>query len=195
MVQVFRSKQLRLKKFLLPLGWLAYNITEREIRQTWVKNSSLLPIRRCAPWDCGWRPRALDVSERLRKLVEKNATAQLNPEEYQQRAASHFQTENFWFRFLCSHSSRRYPFVGRLCLQQFGYSYIIYAVEFYLRRCDMNGIKDHISIREASCRWACQPILRAWAIPENAEQSADPRRAKKSKTTRREAPWQNQNGT
>ena len=28
--------------------------------------------------------RALDVSERLRKLVEKNATAQLNPEEYQQ---------------------------------------------------------------------------------------------------------------
>lgn len=59
----------------------------------------------------------------------------------------------------------------------------------------MNGIKGHISIREASRRWACQPILRAWAIPEYAEQSADPRRAKKSKTTRREAPWQNQNGT
>ena len=35
----------------------------------------------------------------------------------------------------------------------------------------MNGIKGHISIREACCRWPRQPLLRAGAIPENAEQS------------------------
>ena len=34
----------------------------------------------------------------------------------------------------------------------------------------MNGTKGRTSIREATCHWARRPILRAWAIPENAEQ-------------------------
>ena len=80
-----------------------------------------------------------------------------------------------------------------------------------MRRCDMNGIKGYISIREASYRWGVSErrvnqycaegripgtsrFGRSWAIPENAEKPADPRKAKISKTIRRYAPCQNRNG-
>ena len=76
----------------------------------------------------------------------------------------------------------------------------------------MNGIKGYISIREASCRFgvperrACQSCAegritgvsrfrRSCAIPENAENPAYPRKAKKSITIRRDAPCRNQNAT
>ena len=76
----------------------------------------------------------------------------------------------------------------------------------------MDGIKGYISIREASYRWGVSErrvnqycvegripgasrFGRLWAIPENAEKPDDPRKAKISKTIRRDAPCQNQNGT
>ena len=75
----------------------------------------------------------------------------------------------------------------------------------------MNGIKGYISIREAAYRWGVSErrvnqycaegripgasrFGRSWAIPENAEKPADPRKAKISKTIRRYAPCQNRNG-
>ena len=80
-----------------------------------------------------------------------------------------------------------------------------------MRRCDMNGIKGYISIREASYRWGVSErrinqycaegripdasrFGRSCAIPENAEKPADPRKEKISKTIRRYAPCQNRNG-
>ena len=98
----------------------------------------------------------------------------------------HFRAENLLVSvsmspFIKKNHLRRSPVLATI--RKFVYH--IYIVGFCLRRYAMNGIKGHISIREAFCRRACQPMLCAWALPGNAAQAADPCRAKNGKTIRR----------